>query len=162
MNAKTKPVPEGFHTVTPEIAVKDSMKAIEFYQKAFGAQELSRYVGPGGKIMHAEIKIGSSIVMMCDEMPEMKRWSADSLKGSPIHFFLYLENVDAAFDRAVKAGCKAVMPVDDMFWGDRCGSVEDPFGFRWMIATHKEDLTPEETKKRGEEFFSKAMAASRK
>ena len=160
MSAKTKPVPEGYHTITPSLIVKSSRKAIDFYKRAFGAQEREVHEGPGGRVMHAEIKIGSSILMLGDESPERGCLSAASLKGSPANFYLYVENADAVFNQAVKAGAQVKMPVADMFWGDRAGSVTDPFGFHWTIATHKEDPTPEQLKKGGEEFFA-AMSQSK-
>lgn len=141
----TKPIPEGFHSVTPMFMFKDSRKAIEFYKKAFGAQERFAMPGPDGKgVMHAEVLVGDSIIMMGDEHPQEICKSAETMGGSPISFFFYVDNVDAAFRRAVEAGATAKMPVQDMFWGDRVGTVQDPFGYSWMLGTHVKDLTPEE------------------
>jgi uncharacterized glyoxalase superfamily protein PhnB len=146
--AMTKPIPEGFHSVTPIFVFKDSRQAIEFYKRAFGAKELFAMPGPDGKgVMHAEVQIGDSIIMMGDENPQQACKSAETMGGSPIGVYLYVENVDAAFGRAIEAGATSQMPVEDMFWGDRIGSVQDPFGYNWMIATHTKDLTQEEIAK---------------
>lgn len=153
--AKAKPIPEGYTTVTSYLALNDAAQAIDFYKKAFGAQEVYRMPGPGGKIMHAELKIGDSMVMLSDEFPEAEGiGSPKSLGGTTTSLHLYVENADAAFDRAVKAGAKALMPVTDMFWGDRYGKVADPFGHQWGIATHTQDLTPEQVQKNAETFFA--------
>ena len=141
----TKPIPEGFHSVTPVFVFKDARKAIDFYKMAFNAKELSAMPGPDGKgIMHAEIQIGDSIIMLSDEFPGQSCKCAESLGGSPISFYLYVENVDSAFSRAVEAGATVQMPVQDMFWGDRVGSVKDSFGYSWMLGTHMKDLSEEE------------------
>ncbi|HET6371675.1 MAG TPA: VOC family protein [Candidatus Polarisedimenticolia bacterium] len=140
-----KPVPEGFHTVTPHLIVKGAAAAIDFYKKAFGAEEIHRMPGPDGSVMHAEIKIGDSRLMINDEFPSYGKLGPKSIGGSPVTLHLYVTDVDALFDRAVKAGAKATMPLADMFWGDRYGQVEDPYGHQWSLGTHKEDLTPEET-----------------
>lgn len=162
MASKIKAVPEGSHTVTPSLVVRDASRAIEFYKRAFGAQEILRMPGPEGKgIMHAEIKIGDSTIYLSDEFPGMGCRSPESLGGSTSMLHLYLENVDSAFERAVQAGGKPVMPVADMFWGDRYGKVADPFGHEWGLATHKEDLTLQEVDKRAEAFFA-AMAGQKK
>jgi PhnB protein len=143
-----KPIPEGFHNITPTLMFKDSRKAIEFYKIAFGAKERFAMPGPDGKgVMHAEITIGDSIIMMGDEHPMMSCKSAETAGGSPVNFLIYLENVDAAFRKALEAGATIDMPVQDMFWGDRAGTVKDPFGYNWMLATHTRDLTPEEIQK---------------
>ena len=155
--AQVSPIPAGFHTITPSIIVKDSKKAVEFYTKAFGAQLKDLFEGPGGKVMHAEVQIGDSVLMFCDEMPEMGALSPTTLKGATASLYLYVPDADAACDRAVKAGAQVKMPIGDMFWGDRCGSVVDPFGHQWTLATRKENLTPEQTRQRGAEFFA-AMA----
>lgn len=157
--AKVKAVPQGYTTVTPTITVSDGQKAIEFYKRALGATERGRFEGPDKKIMHAEIQIGNAIVMLNDEV--MGNRSAQSLGGSPITFFLYVEDADAAFKKAIAAGGKQLAPVDDMFWGDRTGQFEDPFGYRWNVATHIKDMSPEEIKRAGEEFFKKQMAGAR-
>lgn len=159
MSKPGKPIPEGYHTITPYLTVKGAEKAIEFYKKALGAQETVRMPGPDGRgIVHAELKIGDSIIMLHDEMPENK--SPQSLGGSPVGLYLYLQDVDAAFKKAVAAGAQELQPVQDMFWGDRVGQFKDPFGHFWTLATHKEDLTPEEVAKRGREFFAQ-MASHR-
>jgi PhnB protein len=143
-----RPIPEGYHTVTPSLTIRDAARAIEFYRQAFGATELMRMPGPGGKIMHAEIRIGDSIVMLSDEFPDMASRSPESLGGTPGSLFLYVEDVDAVMARATKAGAKVTLPAQEMFWGDRFGHVVDPFGHAWGIATHKEDLTPDEIVRR--------------
>jgi PhnB protein len=146
--SKVKPIPEGYHTATPYLIIKDAAKAIEFYKKAFGARELARMADPAGKIGHADIKIGNSHIMIADEFPEMGARAPVSLGGSPVSIFLYVEDVDAVAKQAVAAGAKILRPVQDQFWGDRYGKLADPFGHIWDIATHKEDLTPDELKKR--------------
>ena len=148
-----KPIPEGFRTVTPHLSLNGCAEAIEFYKKAFGAEEACRMPGPGGKIMHAEIRIGDSVLMLADEFPDMGSRGAQTIGGTPVTVHLYVTDVDATFDRAVKAGAKATMPVADMFWGDRYGRLEDPFGHHWSVGTHKEDLTPEEIGKRAQKAF---------
>jgi len=152
-----KSIPGGYHTVTPSFTFKDSKKAIEFYKKAFGAKVRDFFPSPSGQgVMHATIQIGDSIFMMGDENPNAENCgkSAETLGGSPISLYLYLSNVDQAFNQAVAAGAAAVMPVADMFWGDRCGTLKDPFGYSWMIATHKQDLTNDEVRKGAEAFFA--------
>jgi uncharacterized glyoxalase superfamily protein PhnB len=150
-----KSIPEGYHTVTPTFTFKDSRKAIEFYKKALGAVETFVMPGPGGRgVMHASMKIGNSNIMMGDESREMPCRSAESLGGSPVTFYLYVENADMAFKKAVSAGAVVQMPLQDSFWGDRTGSVKDPFGYCWMFATHTKDLTPEQIKKGAEEAMS--------
>ena len=159
--AKTvRPVPEGHHTVTPGLCIRGADRALEFYQRAFGAQVVERANGPDGRIMHAAIKIGDSIVFLSDEFPEMSGAcrAPETLKGATGGLYLYLPDVDAAFDRAVKAGAKVLMPLADMFWGDRFGQVQDPFGHIWSLATHKEDLTPEQMTQRQQAFFASAKA----
>ena len=146
-------MPGGYHTVTPSFTFKDSKKAIEFYQKAFSAKVLDLFPNPAGPgIMHATIQIGDSIVMMGDEGPQCQ--SAETLGGSPITLYLYVPDADAAFKQAVAAGGTVMMPVADMFWGDRAGSIKDPFGYSWMIATHTQDLTQEQIRKGAEVFFA--------
>ncbi|MBI2069151.1 MAG: VOC family protein [Elusimicrobia bacterium] len=154
-NNEVKPIPDGYHTVTPYLSIKEAAKAIEFYQKAFGATVKERMDGPGGKVMHAELKFGDSIVMLADEYPEMPGacLSPATLKGTTFMIHLYVENVDAAFKKAVDAGCVVERPVQDQFYGDRTGGVRDPFGHRWYLGTHKEDLTPEQLKQRAQEMF---------
>ena len=146
--SKVQPVPEGYHTATPYLIINGAASAIEFYKKAFGATELMRMPGPGGRIGHAEIRIGDSPIMLADEAPEMSFRGPQSLGGSPVSILLYVEDVDAVFDQAVAAGAKVQRPVADQFYGDRTGGVTDPFGHIWYIATHKEDVSPEEMQKR--------------
>ena len=146
--SKPKPIPEGYHTATPYLIIKDAAKAIEFYKKAFGAKEMMRMSQPDARIGHAEIKIGDSPIMLADEFPEMGARSPQSLGGSPVSILLYVEDVDAFAQQAVAAGTKVVRPVKDQFYGDRSGSFEDPFGHQWHIATHVEDVAPEELHKR--------------
>ena len=155
MENQVKSIPDGFHTATPYLTVSDAGRAIEFYKKAFGAQEISRMEGPPGKIGHAEIKIGDSIVMLSDEMPGSSGRSPRSLGGTTVNIFLYVKDVDSAFNQAVAAGAKSEMPVADMFWGDRFGKLVDPFGHSWSMATHKEDVAPEEIRKRGQAAMAK-------
>jgi uncharacterized glyoxalase superfamily protein PhnB len=142
-----KPIPDGMHAVTPHLVCAGAAEAIEFYKKAFGAVDEARLPGPDGKLMHAMIRIGGSAVMLVDEMPQWGALGPKSLKGSPVTLHLYVEDVDAAVKRAVAAGAKVTMPVEDMFWGDRYGKLEDPFGHHWSVATHKRDVTDEEMKK---------------
>jgi uncharacterized glyoxalase superfamily protein PhnB len=153
---KPKPIPEGLHTVTPSLKIKDAAKAIEFYKKAFGAMERGRFEMPGGAIMHAEIAIGDSVVMLGEEMPEMGAKGPLTLGGTPVRLHIYTEDVDSLFGRAVKAGATVMMPVAEQFWGDRYGVLADPFGHEWSIATHTKDLTVDEMKKAAEELFSRA------
>ena len=158
MGSRVKPIPEGYHTATPYLVVNDAARAIEFYKKAFGAQELARMAGPDGKIGHAEIKIGDSPIMLSDEM--MGNKSPQSLGGSPVSIFLYVEDVDTAFNRATSAGAKEEMRPADMFWGDRFGKLTDPFGHSWALATHIEDVAPEEMEKRSREWRSQMDQAA--
>jgi PhnB protein len=143
-----KTVPECYHTVTPYLMFSGASAAIEFYKKALGASEVMRLDDPSGRIHHAEIKIGDSCIMLADEHPELQALSPKTIGGSPVSLHVYVEDVDAAVDRAVKAGAKLVRPVADQFYGDRTAGVEDPFGYRWFIATHKEDLTIDEIRRR--------------
>lgn len=143
-----KAVPEGYYSLTPYLVCKGAAKAIEFYAKAFGAQEMMRMPGPGGMIMHAEVKIGNSMLMLSDENPDQGALSPDTIGGSAASIMYYADDVDAVFNRAVAAGAKALMPPTDMFWGDRMAQVADPFGHKWALATHKEDVSPEEMQKR--------------
>ena len=152
-----KSIPEGYHSVTPSFTFKDSQKAIDFYKKAFSAKVLDLMPDPSGRrIMHATIQIGNSIVMMGDEMPSAENCmkSAETLGSSPISLYIFVPDADAAFKQAVAAGGTVTMPVADMFWGDRCGSLKDPFGYSWMIATHKQDLTNNEIQRGAEAFFA--------
>ena len=149
-----KPIPEGMHTLTPHIIVAGAAEAIEFYKKAFNAVEQVRLPGPGGKIMHASLKIGDSTLMLVDEMPDCGALGPKSLKGSPITVHLYVPDVDATVAQAVAAGAKVTMPVADMFWGDRMGALTDPFGNKWNLAQHMKDLSPEEMKKAQDAFVA--------
>jgi PhnB protein len=148
MNGSTKHIPEGYHSVTPYLYLKDAARAIEFYKDIFGATEVMRMGDPSGKIGHAEIKIGSSHVMLSDECAEMDERGPQAFGGSPVALLLYVEDVDAVAERAVAAGAKLLNPLEDKFYGDRMGKLEDPFGHVWAIATHKEDVSPEELEKR--------------
>ncbi|MGA3001445.1 MAG: VOC family protein [Acetobacteraceae bacterium] len=145
--AKVKPIPDGMHSVTPHLICAGAADAIDFYKKAFNAIELSRLPGQSGKLLHGSIRIGDSTVMLSDEFPEMGGLGPKSLKGSPVTIHLYVEDVDAFAARAIAAGAKVTMPVADMFWGDRYGQFEDPFGHRWSIATHVRDVQPEDMQK---------------
>jgi len=159
----TKPLanpPSGYHTLTPGFCVRGALEALEFYKKAFGATERMRLLKPGGAaLMHAELKIGDSLFMLGEEDPAMGAKSAQTLGGSPVNFYIYVKAVDAAVEKAVAAGAKAIMPVTDMFWGDRIGSVEDPYGQKWTLATHKENVAPREMQKRAEAFYAQAAGS---
>ena len=144
MTSSVKPIPEGMHTVTPQLVCANAAEAIAFYAKAFGAIELFRMPAPSGRLAHAQIKIGDSVVMLTDESPECGAAGPKTLKGSPGSLYLYFEDADKAFDRAVAAGATVKMPLADMFWGDRWGYVEDPFGHVWHIASRKREPTMEE------------------
>ncbi len=141
---QAQPIPDGMHTITPHLVCRGAADAIAFYQKAFGAVELARLPGPQDKLMHALIRIGDSPLMLVDEFPEWGSFGPQSLKGSPVTIHLYVEDVDAVVERAVAAGARVTMPVEDMFWGDRYGKLEDPFGHQWSIATHIRDASAEE------------------
>jgi uncharacterized glyoxalase superfamily protein PhnB len=159
--ANVNPIPEGYGTLTPGLVVRDAAKAIEFYKKAFGAEEKMRMPGSDGKsIMHAEMKIGNSIFMLNDENRDWNALSPESLNGTPCGFYLYVNDADALQKRALAAGAKEVLPVQDMFWGDKMGAVMDPFGHKWNIATHTRDLSMEEMKK-GQEAWTREMAAQK-
>jgi uncharacterized glyoxalase superfamily protein PhnB len=158
-----KPIPEGYHTLTPFLTVRDAERAINFYQKAFGAEVRGGVAkGPDGKVMHAELKIGDSIIMLSDEFPDFGALSPQSIGGSGMGLHIYVDGVDAAFDRAVKAGATVEMPVMDQFWGDRYGKLRDPFGHKWSIATHVKDLSMEEMKKGMDEAMAKATEKMQK
>ena len=162
MTPSGRSIPAGYHAVTPALTTKDVEKAIGFYKRAFGAEERMRFLGPDEKsIMHAEIKIGDSIMMLGEEHAEMGCQGPQALGGTPVNLYLYVEDADQAFSRAVSAGAKADKPVADMFWGDRCGQLTDPFGHRWNLATRKENLTPEEIKKRAGAFFAQIAMQAR-
>ena len=151
-----KPIPDGYHSVTPYLILDNATSALEFYKKAFGAVEEVRMPAPGGRIGHAEIRIGDSVIMLADESPEMGARSARTLGGSPISLLVYVEDVDARVAQAVAAGAKLVRPVANQFYGDRTGGVDDPFGYHWYLATHVEDVSPDEMKKRA----AKAMGGT--
>jgi PhnB protein len=151
----TKPVPEGYHTFTPYLAVDDAAEAIEYYKKAFGAEERVRMLGPDGKVGHAELAVGDSLLMLSDPFPQASTRPPKELGGTSASVFMYVEDVDAVVKQAVDNGATVTMEVEDQFWGDRFGTVTDPFGHVWSIATHVEDLTPEEITERGKA----AMAA---
>lgn len=154
----TNAVPRGFHTVTAQLTLDDAAGAIEWYKTALGAEELSRNLGPDGKVMHAELRMGDSIIMVND--PMMGGMGPRGLGGSPASLWLYVEDCDALFNRAVAAGGQVRMPLGDQFWGDRCGGVADPAGYTWTIATHKEDLTQEELEQRAQDFFKQFAQSS--
>jgi uncharacterized glyoxalase superfamily protein PhnB len=160
MAPKAQAIPKGHHTVTPSIFVAGAAKAIDFYKKALGAEELMRFPAPDGTIMHAEIRIGDSIIMLGDEMPDQGGKGPKTIGGTPVSFFVYGENVDAAWKRAVDAGARPIVPLADQFWGDRTGCLEDPFGHQWWLAQRIKDLTPEELRKNAEAFFSQMQTAS--
>ena len=148
MPQKVKAIPDGFHTITPHLTVKNGEQAIEFYKKAFGAEVLRDVKGPDGSLMHADLRIGDSMLMLNDEFPDFKVLGPQSLGGTAVTVHLYVQDPDAAFKRATDAGCTVKMPLQDQFWGDRYGQLVDPFGHQWSIATHIEDPTPEEIQKR--------------
>lgn len=146
--AKVKPIPDGYHSVTPYLIIKGAANAIEFYKKAFGATELFRMAQPDGKVGHAEIKIGDSPIMLSDEHPELGYTSPTTLGGTPVSIMIYVDDVDTIFKQAIAAGGKEQKAVQDQFYGDRSGSLKDPFGHVWHVATHVEDVSPEEMDKR--------------
>jgi PhnB protein len=155
MPGNVKAIPEGFHTLTPSIVVREAARAIDFYKTAFGAELLNASAdGPEGKITHASLKIGDSILMLNDEFPEWHCLGPLSLGGSPVTIHIYVENVDEAFDRAVEAGATVTMPLQNQFWGDRYGQLVDPFGHKWSIGAHVEDVTREEIARRAEAAFN--------
>ena len=154
----TKAIPDGYHSVTPYLIIKGAAAAIDFYKRAFGATELMRMPSPDGRIGHAEIKIGDSAIMLADEHPQMGYRSPQSLGGAGVSMMVYVERVDDVFKRAVEMGAKELQPVQDQFYGDRSGTLQDPFGHTWTIATHMEDIPPEEMRRRAEKFMQKANA----
>jgi PhnB protein len=151
----TAPIPEGHHTVAPYLAIKNAFKALESYKQAFEATEISKIVMPDGRLGHAEIRLGDSVIMLSDEFPEYGGKAPETLGGSPVSIHLYVGDVDAFFKRALAAGAKERKPVMDQFYGDRSGQLEDPFGHLWWVATHKEDVAPEELQKRVRATFAK-------
>ncbi len=150
---KAKPIPKGYHTATPYLIVKGAANAIEFYKKAFGAKELFRMAAPNGQIGHAEIQIGDSHIMLADEVPNMSYLSPESVGGTPVSILLYVKNVDDVFDQAVSSGATVQQPLKDQFYGDRSGTVKDPFGHVWTIATHIEDVAMDELRRRSQAFM---------
>ena len=159
MAQQVKAIPDGYHTITPALTIRDAARAIEFYKKAFNAQQLDRLDGPDGKVVHAALKIGNSLFMLGEENLQMGCPSPLTLNGTPNSLYLYVENANAAFNQAVNAGAKVEMPVADMFWGDRAGQITDPFGHRWWLATHKQDLTPEQIKQGAQKAFAEMAQA---
>jgi PhnB protein len=158
MAKAAKSVPEGYHSITPQLSIDNAAQGIDWYKRALGAEEISRSLGPDGKIMHAELKFGDSRIMVNDVMQGQK--GPKAYGGSPASFWLYVENSDALFERAVGAGATVQMPMADQFWGDRAGAVADPAGYTWWIATRKEDLTQAEIQQRAEAFFRQMAEAS--
>ena len=153
--SKVKPIPDGMHSVTPHLVCAGAAAAIEFYKKAFNATEQMRLPGPQGKLMHASIRIGDSTIMLVDEFPDWGSLGPKARGGSSVTIHLQVEDVDALVKQAAAAGAKITMPVDDMFWGDRYGQIEDPFGHRWSVATHTRDVTPEEMQQAMQKMSSK-------
>jgi len=164
METKIKPIPRGYHSITPGLVIKDGARAIDFYKKAFGAKENYRVENPDGGIMHAELRIGNSNFMLGSEPAqhpgheESCARAPSELNGTTVSLYLYVENADAVFEQAVQAGAQATGKMEDMFWGDRVGQLKDPFGYLWTVATHTADVTPEEMKARAKEYFAKAGA----
>ena len=146
--AKVNPIPEGYHSVTPYLSIKGAAAAIDYYKEVFGATELFRMAGPEGKIGHAEIKIGNSPIMLADEHPEMEFVSPQTLGGTPVGLMIYVDDVDTMFKQAISRGAKEIKPLQDQFYGDRSGTLKDPFGHVWTVATHVEDVAPEEMERR--------------
>jgi PhnB protein len=155
MAKQVKRIPEGYHSVTPYLTVNDAARAIDFYKRAFSAQEVMRMAAPDGKVGHAEIRVGDSVIMLGEEMPGSGTRSPQSLGGTASGIFLYVDNVDVTFNQAIAAGAQVEMPLADMFWGDRYGRLKDPFGHSWSVATHIEDVAPEEMPKRMKEAMAK-------
>jgi len=162
MTKSSQPVPPEFHTITPSLTFQNAAEAIEFYKKALGAEERMRMAGADGKISHAELKIGNSVIFLNDEIPGMGCKSAQTLGGSATAFYLYVEDVDTAFPRAIDAGGKMTCPVTDMFWGDRMGNFSDPYGFSWTLSTHTRDMTEEEMAEGAKEFYAQMAAQAQK
>jgi PhnB protein len=162
MPNSVKPIPEGFHTATPTLVVKNAAQAIDYYKKVFGAEELMRMPSPDGKISHAEIKVGDSKIFLSDEFPQHGGKSPQTLGGFTGGIYLYVPDVDKVFDKAIAAGGKSAMPVTDMFWGDRHGNFIDPFGHSWGVSTHTEDLSQEEMEKRAQAFYAEMEQKQKK
>ena len=156
--AKARTKPKGYRSITPNLVFRDAGRAIDYYKKVFGAKETVRMPGPGGKVLHAELKIGDSLIFVNDLMREVPAGAAEEAAYSPFSLHLYVRNADKVFERAVAEGAHVKMPLQDMFWGDRYGQITDPFGQQWSIATHVEDVTPEEMSRRQQEAFSKAAS----
>jgi PhnB protein len=162
MSARTQPIPDGFHSVTPYLTVRGAAAAIDFYRRAFGAEERFRMPGPDGRtIGHAEVVIGNSIVMLADESPQFGNKSPQALQGTPVSLLLYVEDVDAAFRRATDAGATVRQPVEDKFYGERAGCVSDPFGHQWTLMTHVEDVSAEDMSRRMADFYARMASARR-
>ena len=159
MAKAAKPIPAGYHSITPTLTLDDAAKTIDWYKRALGAEEISRSAGPDGKIMHAELRLGDSRVMVNDVMMEMK--GPKAFGGSPASLWLFVDDSDTAFKRAVDAGARVIQPLDDWFWGDRGGAITDPAGYTWWIATRKEDLTRDEMNQRADAFFKQMSSSSR-
>jgi PhnB protein len=157
----TKAIPEGYHSVTPYLVMRDAAKAIDFYKRALGATEKYRFGEPGGKIGHAEIKVGDSMIMLADEMPDMGFRGPQSLGGSAVSLMVYVDDVDTQFKRAIEAGAKVKQDLKDQFYGDRSGTIEDPFGHVWTIATHKEDVSQDELERRAADAHLKLAKEER-
>jgi PhnB protein len=153
MPSPVKPIPDGYTAVTPYLTVKNAASAIDFYKKAFGAEEALRMNTPDGKVMHAEMRIGGAVIMLHDEAPEWNALSPQTIGDSATSIMLYVDDADAVAKRAVEAGATMTMPVADQFYGDRCGNIKDPFGHKWSIATHVEDVEPQELERRAKEMF---------
>jgi PhnB protein len=157
--AGVRPIPQGMHTITPNLVVRDCAKAIEFYKRALGAQEVSRMMAPDGKsVWHAELRVGDSVIFMNDEMPGMGATAPTADARVPVTMWLYVQDADAAYKRALDAGAKSTMPPSDMFWGDRCAGVSDPYGYTWSFATHQKDLSAEEMRRAGEAWARSSEA----
>jgi uncharacterized glyoxalase superfamily protein PhnB len=156
-----RPIPEGHHTITPSLVIRGAAQAIDFYKKALGAREINRMATPDGKIMHAELQIGNSVLFLTDEFPGASR-APQTLGGTPVSLQIYVEDVDQLWERAVAAGASVKMPLDNQFWGDRYGQLIDPFGHEWGLATHKEDVAPDEMDRRAREAMAKFAASQRK
>jgi PhnB protein len=159
MSDKVRPIPEGYHSISPAITCKNAAAALDFYKQAFGASEINRMPGPGGMIMHAELRIGDSVIFVSDEFPGMSSAPAPGVAPSS-YLFLYTPDVDTVFNRAVAAGAQVAMPVTDMFWGDRYGKLTDPFGHSWGVATHVEDVSPDDMARRSAEWTASATKAA--
>jgi PhnB protein len=159
LDMPVKPKPDMYHTVTPYLIVNGAARAIEFYQKTLGAVEITRFPAPDGKIGHAELKIGDSVIMLADEYPEMGARSPQTIGGSPVQLLVYVDDVDARFRGALAAGAKETRAVQDQFYGDRSGTLQDPFGHIWTLSTHKEDVSPEEMRRRAEEMTKQHSGA---